>query len=71
MRGGTAPPFLLCRSGSPTLFSSSPAAAASSGHCGAVAMEMWVRALMCERSVDLALAEEYKQPGLEPAVNSG
>ena len=29
-------------------------------------MEMWVRALMCERSVDLALAAECKQPGLEP-----
>lgn len=32
------------------------------GHCIAVAMEMWVRALMCEHGEDLALAAERGAP---------
>lgn len=70
MKRGYSP--ILCYSsgqGALTLFYPSPATA-SSGHCGAVAMEMWVRVLMCEHGVDLELAAECKQLRPEPAVNS-
>lgn len=70
MRGWGYSPSIRCSAGQGAPPPPSPAAAAP-GLCGAVAMEMWVRALMCKRSVDLALAVECKQLRLEPAVNSG
>lgn len=52
--GGAAHHLLLGRSLPPP----SPGASASLGHCGVVAMEMWVRALKGEHPVDLRLALE-------------
>lgn len=45
-------------------------AAALSGYCEAVAMEMWVRVLMCQSSLDPVLAMESKQLQLEKAADS-
>lgn len=45
-------------------------AAALSGYCEAVAMEMWVRVLMCQSSLVPVLAMKSKQLQLEKAADS-